>query len=304
MDNKSESQRSEGLKKSQTSQQKNHAFQGIKNEKEFNMAFVANTVYNIVVLCSSTDTQRRNLAMAFGQIDGWYTSNVPGLISPVTQSSTSHSGLSALSGEVQLFDSDSYPVSVIAGSDALGFSVSQRHASLQGFYRFAPVGGDLFGVFVTLLREGELVGVGEFATQNETASYSQFNIDIKYISESTPNMCAIIFAIDGPSGDNAHIGSVMLIDDLSFTGVNTEVQDKEKIAFAPYDFSPSQNYPNPFNPTTTIEYALPKAAQVRIIIFDMLGRHIKTLVDAGQAVRLCENSNNSLKIRTPFGFFY
>ena len=215
--------------------------------------------------------------------DGWYTSNIPGLISSVTQSSTSHSGLSALRGEVHLIDSDSYPVSVIAGADALGFSVSQRHASLQGFYRFAPIGGDLFGAFVTLVREGELVGVGEFTTQNEKASYTQFNIDIKYISESTPNMCSIIFAIDGPSGDNAHIGSVMLIDDLSFTGVNTAVQDKKITAFAPEDFLLYQNYPNPFNPSTTIEYALPKAAKVRITIFDMLGRHIKTLVDAGQA---------------------
>ena len=47
----------------------------------------------------------------------------------------------------------------------------------------------------------------------------------------------------------------------------------------PMEFALQQNYPNPFNPSTQIQYALPTDANVTIAIYDLVGRHIRTLVN-------------------------
>ena len=51
----------------------------------------------------------------------------------------------------------------------------------------------------------------------------------------------------------------------------------------PSDYLLNQNYPNPFNPTTIIRYQLPKSGHVRLEVFDVLGRHVATLIDNTQS---------------------
>ena len=77
------------------------------------------------------------------------------------------------------------------------------------------------------------------------------------------------------------------------------------------DYQLAQNYPNPFNPTTTIKYALPKAAHVRLEIFTITGKKIKVLVDvkkqAGYHTELFNGSDLSsgvyfYKITTNTGY--
>jgi hypothetical protein len=46
------------------------------------------------------------------------------------------------------------------------------------------------------------------------------------------------------------------------------------------DYKLLQNYPNPFNPVTKINFDIPKQSKVKLSVFDVLGREIKTIVNS------------------------
>ena len=50
----------------------------------------------------------------------------------------------------------------------------------------------------------------------------------------------------------------------------------------PGSYELKQNYPNPFNPSTSIEYALPEAAKVKLTVFNTLGQQVALIVDSYQ----------------------
>jgi photosystem II stability/assembly factor-like uncharacterized protein len=53
----------------------------------------------------------------------------------------------------------------------------------------------------------------------------------------------------------------------------------DQSAGIPWGYVLHQNYPNPFNPSTTIKYELPKASQVTLTLYDVLGRQVSVLVN-------------------------
>ena len=76
----------------------------------------------------------------------------------------------------------------------------------------------------------------------------------------------------GAYGGNPGVLSLLAVDDAP--------------AYArqlPLAFTLHPNHPNPFNPATTIQYDLPRQTQVRLSIYDILGREVALLVQGDQA---------------------
>src|SRR5207249_10534379 len=80
--------------------------------------------------------------------------------------------------------------------------------------------------------------------------------------------------------DKYHGWAVTLDGQVLGYGLLTDVgKDKEPV---PQGFSLRQNYPNPFNNSTVIEYKIASESDVRLEIYDVLGKHVAMLIEQRQ----------------------
>ncbi|MFV1885492.1 MAG: T9SS type A sorting domain-containing protein [Balneola sp.] len=88
-------------------------------------------------------------------------------------------------------------------------------------------------------------------------------------------------------GDSVYVGLITYIfefNGLPFVGTCDGIEVTQLTATSnelnekPLEFSLSQNYPNPFNPSTQIEFSISKPGFTSLIIYDMSGRKVSTLV--------------------------
>jgi hypothetical protein len=94
-------------------------------------------------------------------------------------------------------------------------------------------------------------------------------------SESAKN---ISFDINTLDRENAVIEIYYVAYDDSARMIASGRQTLDIIAI-PDEYALHQNYPNPFNPTTTINYDVPQNGKIKMVIYDLMGREVRILMN-------------------------
>lgn len=108
-------------------------------------------------------------------------------------------------------------------------------------------------------------------------------------SQGSDSIRVLLYSMESnrmPSGINAFLEfdgiynlEIELVQLSSFDGRLMTLGGTAKEVPLPNDFALHQNYPNPFNPETNISFDLAAARSVRLVVYNVLGRKVKTLID-------------------------
>ncbi len=217
-----------------------------------------------------------------GEPNGWTTNNssFPGIVT-TTQSNEAHSGNSAMKLTTTSFLMAFIPAIVYNGMPGnYGSPISQRYASLNGWYKFTKtLPTQVISIQALMLNNGNYIGDGTIEILQETSSYTQFTCPITYFSGEIPDTIEINILFFDSDGTIAS-GSAAYLDDLQLSG-SVDVKDITENQL-PTSYGLVQNYPNPFNPSTKIEYSIPEESFVRLQIYNLIGQEVATLVNKHQ----------------------
>ena len=111
-----------------------------------------------------------------------------------------------------------------------------------------------------------LVVISTEEIQNGTVATVRFK---KLKSNSSSNISTTYELNNGKASGNGMLS----------IGAGTVTDVKDGDSEIPTKFELSQNYPNPFNPTTVIKFAVPKAGNYHLSVYNILGQKIMSLVD-------------------------
>ena len=165
------------------------------------------------------------------------------------------------------------------GSTTQGISFYYVDLPVNGIQNGDPDGMslDISGEIVQFLSYGGTFTAVEGPAQNLNST----DIGITQSNSSTPAGSSLSLMGNGrsyldfswelvESHTKGEVNTNQSIDLASSNEENPEIADR---------FTLEQNYPNPFNPTTVIKYQLAENSDVRLKVFDILGREVASLVD-------------------------
>jgi hypothetical protein len=172
------------------------------------------------------------------------------------------------------------------GFDGYNFGTTQTWSGWASF----------FNIYNTLYQKfknyGKPIMLGEFASVEQGGSKSQWITDayLTWIKFGYTKIKAAtwfhVAKIEGTVFTDWRINSSTssltayqnaIADPYFLASVPTDVTEEDII---PKYFELEQNYPNPFNPSTKIKFALPKSGNAKLVVYNIFGEKVRTLVQS------------------------
>ena len=202
-----------------------------------------------------------------GEPDGWMTSNQPGFITNVTQTSDYHTGASAAYGEVQTVTTVNFPPLLSTQDNQQhGFPVSQMYGTLGFYYKFTQGTPTTFLLATVTINDasGNQIGYGAVPIPAPASSYTYMYTPVTYTGTG-PSEAIIAFTIFDQAG-LAPPGNSFEIDDVSLSGSAGIAENTSFTAGI------EKVQPNPVHDIATVNYALLKDGKIQFELRDATGK--------------------------------
>jgi hypothetical protein len=171
--------------------------------------------------------------------NGYYEINISDGSNEIRQVNVQQNNLLVMQGKVYVFEFDAYASS----PRAIGAKIESLH---DGRINYGAIDNTALSTRVKHFR---------------------YEFPMTY---PTDTKARVIFECGAMEGN-------VFIDNVSLTYGTVNSADNQWDNPADFDLSPA--YPNPFNPQTTIRYAVPEETDVSIVVYDVQGRHVRTVVE-------------------------
>jgi hypothetical protein len=185
---------------------------------------------------------------------------------------------------------DLYTIDAVTGStnfvvDAvgsyLGITFNPETNELWATSR-APTAPNKDAIFKVNLTTGDTTIIGHTGLGKQTNDITfDENLDLYGVIGIASELNDFV-SIDPTTAAGTIIGSIGMNQILGLAYIDhviSSINDDKNTETLPSDYALRQNYPNPFNPSTTINFSLPFESNVKLVVYNMLGQEVTTLVN-------------------------